>query len=38
MEFANNIIPGRRAGTYYIDLDRIRLVVEDGKIVGWYRP
>ena len=22
----------------YIELDNIRLVVEDGKIVGWYNP
>lgn len=23
---------------YYVDLDQIRLVFEDGKLVGWYRP
>lgn len=23
---------------YYVDLDGIRLVFEDGKLVGWYRP
>ena len=23
---------------YYIELDQIRLVYEDGKMVGWYRP
>ena len=22
----------------YIELDNIRLIVEDGKIVGWYNP
>lgn len=22
----------------YIELDKIRLIVEDGKIVGWYNP
>ena len=22
----------------YIEVDTIRLVVEDGKIVGWYAP
>lgn len=22
----------------YIELDGIRLIVEDGKIVGWYNP
>lgn len=23
---------------YYVDVDNIRLVIEDGKIVGWYAP
>lgn len=23
---------------YYIELDGIRLVIEEGKLVGWYRP
>jgi hypothetical protein len=23
---------------YYIELDQIRLIYEDGKLVGWYRP
>ena len=23
---------------YYYELDGIRLVIEDDKIVGWYRP
>lgn len=23
---------------YYADIDAIRLVIEDGKIVGWYAP
>lgn len=23
---------------YYFELDGIRLVIEDDKIVGWYRP
>lgn len=22
----------------YIDLDQIRLVYEEGRLVGWYRP
>ena len=23
---------------YYIDIDQIRLIYEDGELVGWYRP
>ena len=23
---------------YYIEIDGIRLIVEDGKLSGWYRP
>lgn len=23
---------------YYIEIDKIRLVYEDGELVGWYRP
>lgn len=23
---------------YYIEIDQIRLVYEDGILVGWYRP
>ena len=23
---------------YYIDIDGIRLVFEDGQLIGWYRP
>jgi hypothetical protein len=23
---------------YYIEIDQIRLIYEDGKLVGWYRP
>ena len=23
---------------YYIEFDCIRLIYEDGNIVGWYRP
>ena len=23
---------------YYVDVDSIRLVIEDGQIVGWYAP
>ena len=23
---------------YYIEIDQIRLVYEDGKLVGWYNP
>lgn len=23
---------------YYIEIDQIRLVYEDGQLVGWYRP
>lgn len=23
---------------YYIDIDGIRIVLEDGVIIGWYRP
>lgn len=23
---------------YYYELDGIRLVIEDDKLVGWYRP
>ena len=26
------------ASERYIELDKIRLIVEDGKIVGWYNP
>ena len=26
------------ASERYIELDNIRLIVEDGKIVGWYNP
>lgn len=25
-------------GGYYVDVDAIRLVIEGGKIVGWYAP
>lgn len=23
---------------YYVEIDKIRLVYEDDKLVGWYRP
>ena len=23
---------------YYIEIDQIRLIYEDDKLVGWYRP
>lgn len=23
---------------YYIEIDQIRLIYEDGKLIGWYRP
>jgi hypothetical protein len=23
---------------YYIEIDKIRLVYEDGELVGWYKP
>lgn len=23
---------------FYVDVDNIRLVYEDDKLVGWYRP
>lgn len=23
---------------YYVELDQIRLIYEDNKLVGWYRP
>jgi hypothetical protein len=23
---------------YYIEIDRIRLIYEDGELVGWYSP
>lgn len=23
---------------YYIEIDQIRLIYEDGELVGWYRP
>ncbi len=23
---------------YYIEIDQIRLIYEDGALVGWYRP
>ena len=23
---------------YYVELDGIRLIYEDGNLVGWYRP
>ena len=23
---------------YYIEIDRIRLIYEDGTLVGWYSP
>jgi hypothetical protein len=23
---------------YYIEIDQIRLIYEDEKLVGWYRP
>lgn len=23
---------------YYIEIDKIRLIYEDGELVGWYRP
>lgn len=23
---------------YYVELDGIRLIYEDGELVGWYRP
>ena len=22
----------------YVDVDKIRLVIEDGQLVGWYQP
>lgn len=25
-------------GRVYYEKDKIRLIVEDGKVVGWYRP
>ena len=27
-----------KPGGYYVDVDAIRLVIEGGKIVGWYAP
>jgi hypothetical protein len=26
------------ARKYYIEIDQIRLIYEDDKLVGWYRP
>lgn len=23
---------------YYVEIDQIRLVYEDGELIGWYRP
>ena len=23
---------------YYVEFDEIRLIIEDGKLTGWYRP
>ena len=23
---------------YYIEIDKIRLIYEDGELVGWYKP
>ena len=23
---------------WYIEIDQIRLIYEDGELVGWYRP
>ena len=23
---------------YYLEVDRIRLIYEDEKLIGWYRP
>lgn len=23
---------------YYIEIDKIRLIYEDGELVGWYNP
>lgn len=23
---------------YYIEIDQIRLIYEDGELIGWYRP
>lgn len=23
---------------YYVEIDKIRLIFEDGELVGWYRP
>jgi hypothetical protein len=28
-------VDGRK---YYIEIDQIRLIYEDDKLVGWYRP
>ena len=27
-----------KPGGYYVDIENIRLVIEGGKIVGWYAP
>lgn len=31
-------IKGVDESKFYIEVDGIRLIVEEGKIVGWYRP
>ncbi len=31
-----NVFRPDMGNKYYIDLDGIRLIVEDGKITGWY--
>ncbi len=32
------VVATDRPDKYYLELDGIRLVVEEGRIVGWYRP
>lgn len=37
VEVVGTIIPAG-AGRCYVEFDRIRLIVEDGVVTGWYMP
>ena len=32
------IVASEEANKWYVEVDQIRLVVEDGELVGWYDP
>lgn len=32
------IVASEEANKWYVEVDQIRLVIEDGELVGWYDP